>query len=66
MGGAMTFEQWKAEVDWHLMKMCGLDQMFLPDWLRRDAYESGMTPREGALECLESAGLDFERLFDEA
>lgn len=62
----MTFEHWKAEVDWHLTKMCGLDQMSLPDWLARDAYDDGMTPREGALECLESAGLDYERLLEEA
>lgn len=62
----MTYEQWMVEVDRLLEKRCGLGQMMLPDWLSRDAFESGMTPAEGADECLLSAGWEDDEYIDEA
>ena len=66
-GEYMTYELWMKEVDRILEKRTGLDQMMLPDWLSRDAYESGMTPQEGADECLLSAGWepDDDEIVDE-
>lgn len=63
----MTYELWMKEVDRILEKRTGLDQMMLPDWLSRDAYESGMTPQDGADECLLSAGWepDDDEIVDE-
>lgn len=56
----MTYEEWMKSVDKIVERICGLDTGFLPDWLSRDAYEDGLTPQEGAEECLESAGFyDF-------
>jgi hypothetical protein len=57
----MTYEQWMRAVNAILEQITGgLDQDMLPDWLSRDAYESGMTPQEGAEECLYSAGWEPE------
>jgi hypothetical protein len=60
-----TYEQWMKEVDRILEKRCGMDQMELPDWLSRDAYECGLTPQEAADECLRSAGWEPEDGVDE-
>jgi hypothetical protein len=65
MGTRMTFEQWKQRVDVELDKLGYMPQIFLPDWLARDAFDDNLTPREGAIECLESAGIDYERVLDE-
>lgn len=62
---ADTYKEWMQKVDRILEKRCGMDQMMLPDWLSRDAYESGMTPSEGADECLISAGWEPEDEIDE-
>lgn len=62
----MTYEQWMATVDAIVEQITGgLDQMMLPDWLSRDAYEDGMTPEQGAEECLLSAGWYGEDGVDE-
>lgn len=61
----LTFEQWSKQVDEELEKLGGFTQLWLPDWMARDAYDDGLTPREGAIECLESAGIDYERVLDE-
>lgn len=52
----MTYEEWMKQVDVILESLAGIAQDELPDWLSRDAFESGMTPEEGANECLFSAG----------
>ena len=62
----MTYEAWMKAVDAILEQITGgLDQQMLPDWLSRDAYESGMTPAEGADECLLSAGWEPDDEIDE-
>jgi len=64
---AMTYEQWMKAVDKILLKKTGgLDQGMLPDWLSRDAYEEGLSPEEGADECLLSAGWEDDDYIDEA
>lgn len=62
----LLYKQWLEQVDRELEKICGLDQGSLPDWLARDAFDDGLTPKEAAIECLESAGVDYERVLDEA
>jgi hypothetical protein len=62
----MTYEQWMRAVDDAVEQLTGgLDQTMLPDWMSRDAFESGMTPAEGADECLLSAGWYDEDGVDE-
>jgi hypothetical protein len=55
----MTFEDWKARVDEILLGWVEMKQDDLPDWLARDAYDDGLTPEEGAHQCLEDAGYAF-------
>lgn len=62
----MTYDEWKQLVDVELDKIGEMRQDMLPDWLSRDAFDSGMTPREGALECLHNASVEFEQVQDEA
>ena len=52
----MDFETWKASVDAVLVRVAGVVQDDLPDWLARDAYDDGVPPEEAAEICLESAG----------
>lgn len=52
----MTYEEWKRAVNAIVEDTCGLPMDALPDWLSRDTYDDGATPREGAEICLESAG----------
>jgi len=61
----MTYEQWVAAVNVIVEDKCGVPMEWLPDWLSRDAYDSELTPEEGAQECLQSAGFyDDERLVE--
>jgi hypothetical protein len=61
----MTYAEWINSVDLVVDKRTGgigigLDA--LPDWLSRDAYENGMSPEEGADECLLNAAWDDDAL----
>ncbi len=49
----MTFKQWMKEVDILLTDSLGIDSMCLEDWLWADAFESGASPGEAAMEALE-------------
>jgi hypothetical protein len=61
----MTYREWMAAVDTIVEDACGLSMESLPDWLSRDAYDEGLTPQEGADECLDNAGFSsFERLVE--
>lgn len=65
-GEYMTYEKWMEAVDQILIKRTGgLDQMMLPDWLSRDAYEEGLSPEEGADDCLISSGWEPDDFIDE-
>jgi hypothetical protein len=48
----MTYEAWMRAIDSLLKKEIGLVQDDLPDWLSKDAYNSGLSPREGMSELL--------------
>lgn len=73
----MSYRRWMQEVDRIVEDTCGLPTSLLPDWLSRDAFDQGCTPKEGAEMCLEEAGYgkvsstlyaateDAERLYDE-
>lgn len=70
----MSYRRWMQEVDKIVMEICDMSMAELPDWLSRDTYNEGLTPREGAEICLEEAGYgkvssvpyeEYERLHDE-
>jgi hypothetical protein len=65
IGDYMTYKEWMIEVDRLLEKRTGLVQEELPDWLSRDSFEKGMTPQEGADECLLSVGWEPDEEIDE-
>jgi len=52
----MTYEQWMQAVNVIVTAECGLSVDCLPDWLSRDAYDDGLSPKEGAEICLEQSG----------
>jgi hypothetical protein len=59
----MTYAEWINRVDQIVDKRTGgMGLDVLPDWLSRDAYESGKSPEEGADECLLNAGWDDDSL----
>jgi hypothetical protein len=61
----MTYEQWKTAVSALVEDKCGVPMEWLPDWLSRDAYDSGASPQEGAELCLENSGFyESERLVE--
>jgi hypothetical protein len=54
----MTYDEWMIEVNAKVIEITNgmVDLQVLPDWLSRDAYEDGLTAKEGAEECLAEAG----------
>lgn len=61
----MRYEEWMVQVDRVVQKATGIRMDELPDWLSRDAFEIGLTPAEGAEECLLQIGYFEEELIDE-
>ena len=61
----MRYEEWMIQVDRVVQKITGVRMDELPDWLSRDAFEDGLTPTEGADECLTQIGDFEEELIDE-
>ena len=51
-----TFKQWMQEVDLYIRKVIGLDHECIADWGYYDAYESGETALEAAIQALEFDG----------
>jgi hypothetical protein len=49
--GDLGFALWLALVDKHLGSL-GVSHSDLADFCSRDLYEGGVSPKEGALECL--------------
>jgi hypothetical protein len=56
----MSFEAWMKRVDQHLVAMSTLRSSDLADQTYHDWYDSGMTPKEAAIETLENEGFPFE------
>lgn len=50
--GDLGFALWLALVDRRLARL-GVSHSDLADFNSRDLYEAGVSPREGALECLQ-------------
>ena len=54
----MTYEEWMEKVDTVVGEIAfGFSVHDLPDWMSRDAFDSGATAQDGAEEAL--AGADF-------
>ena len=53
----MDYETWMYQVDQKVMDILGVSVHDLADWLSYDAWESGATPTEGAIEALRSDDL---------
>lgn len=64
-GEWLSYDVWMRQVDEVLEKRTGLSQSELPDWLSRDAYESGMSAAQGADECLTQINWDYDQVIDE-
>lgn len=64
-GGDERFGVWLALVDRRIARAVGIGLFDLADWNMRDAYDSGTSPREGALEALRSDDL-YASLVEEA
>jgi hypothetical protein len=62
----MTYDAWMKAIDALLIKEICISQEDLPDWLSKDAYNSGLSPREGMSELLSSL-FDYvgEKVHDE-
>ena len=50
---ALTFEQWKRQVDSAIGEVCGLSSDDLADCTYRDWYDSGVSPSDAAQLALE-------------
>lgn len=63
----MRYDEWIRHVDRAVQKRVGVSLDELPDWLSRDAFDEGLTPKEAVDVCLEQTGFwDFEEeLIDE-
>jgi len=55
--GDPYFGLWLALVDAKIRFFAGISVSDLEDWMSHDAYEAGMTPREGAIEALSNDDL---------
>lgn len=61
----MMYAVWIKQVDAIVEKRTGLGLDQLPDWLSRDAWAAGMTPKQGAEACLEQTRWEDCVLIDE-
>jgi hypothetical protein len=55
----LTFEQWKVQVDRHVLEQCGLHADDLPDYRYRDAYEDNVKPATAARKAIMAAKKDM-------
>ena len=55
MSERLSFDNWKAAVNRHILNTCGLDADDLPDWGYWSAWNDGVSPRIAAREALEAA-----------
>lgn len=51
--GDLGFALWLALVDKRLASLVGISHSDLADFNSRDLYEAGVSPKEGAWECLQ-------------
>lgn len=55
----LTFEQWYQRADAVVVSIAGVGIDDLSDGMSADAWRDGLTPREYALDQLESEGFPF-------
>ncbi len=60
--GDPYFGLWLVLVDGRVRRFAGVAVTDLTDWMSRDCYEAGMTPREGAIEALSNDDLYAQHL----
>lgn len=53
-GGDERFALWLAIVDGRMARSVGVTHRDIADWTWRDAYDSGMSPSEAAVEALQA------------
>ena len=51
----MTFEQWKAKVNKHILRQSGMESDDIPDWGYYDAYCLDVSPKVAARKALKAA-----------
>ena len=51
----LTFEQWKNEVNRHLINLSGVGCDDIEDWDYWNAYDDGMSPKVAAKKALNAA-----------
>jgi hypothetical protein len=56
---AMTYEQWKIQVDRHVLEQVGLYADDLPDYRYRDDYNDGVKPAITARKAVKAAKKEF-------
>ena len=54
------FKKWMSEIDAAVGRLAWVSVYDLPDYNFRDAYESGDTPEQVAMDILEAEGWDFD------
>lgn len=59
----LTYGEWLARVDEHLLRICGFTHRDLPDTNTYDLWNDSVPPREAAEEILAEDEL-FQALFD--
>jgi len=56
----MEFEKWLADVDAEVQARAGVSYKDLPDFLYRDAFDSGISATATAADVLAEAGFEDE------
>lgn len=62
--GEPSFALWLALVDNRIGRLIGLGHRDIADWTWYDGFESGMSPRDAAIEALQNDDT-FSSLFDD-
>ena len=60
----LTFKQWLAKIDEILIRKIGVSHADLSDFNSYDAWDSEMSPSEGAEECMASDDLYCDAIDD--
>ena len=49
------FDTWMKQVDAEIDARCGMTSGDLPDWMYRDAFEDGTSPKSAARQAISAA-----------
>ncbi len=56
---AISFEQWKRQVNVALILKCGLGCDDIDDWIYRDDYDNGVSPKRSAARAYRNAKANY-------